>query len=720
MGKYRKRKILCRTFLTAFISISLLACGQKAAAPELLEPVEVKLSARAAERKDICDITVYAGNIKPCAVSYAFPDACRIEEIKVHLGEYVKTGQILAVRYCSDADKEEEQLKREVEWLKVQDSCLFGMEEADLAIAQMELDQMIITSKDTAEERSAIKETEKAVEARREQAEYESGLRKKEISVKSELLESYAKKTDNRTLIAEEDGYVSYVKEFAADNAIGKTEADEIVIILSDHKEAYVAADIVGAKVKEADRIYMEVEGKQYPLVYSPYSDSEKRMAMNQGISLEARFLPEDGSDLTGMIGKNATVYLVSNEKKQALSVAPDALFQENGEYFVYLLQDGKKIRQSVTPGVHTKNAIEITEGIEEGDMIYYPVNDMPGNSYSLQTLKEEEFVLVKKYDQTKVRQPAGVNVLVKPEAAVLKELLVKNGDAVQEGDTLAVLSTEEGGSRLEEYGMELSELENAYNFQRAIDEKEADKKQKRMEAMVRNKTEGTLEYKRLALEYKKLQLQMELAADEYAYQTKSILEREEEDREKAGVIEVKAPAAGKVTELVSSAEGYSIPKDTLLCRIADEGFSCIMMYAEGEIIPTQGTVTIDLYQSENDLEGTVICSYQDTARSVYNNKRILKENNPQMVNVSYVLLKGEASYDELKAFGIEVKLWDVDNAIRIPLTAIYNEGDRRYVWLMNTDGQMEKRYVSIGFSDGRQAWIIQGLDAGEEMIAEN
>ncbi|WP_342756831.1 hypothetical protein [Kineothrix sedimenti] len=718
VGYKKKIAVLCIIF--GMTTMSFGGCGKQVPMPELLEPVEVSLSGRIAQREDIFDIEAYAGSVKPYAVSYAFPDACLVEKISVRLGEYVEAGQVLAVMDRSDDERRRDQLRSDIAWLEKEDECQRRMDEADMTVAQMQLSMAISESKDTKEEKKAIQDMTKALEADKEEAEYERGLRQIAIEEKRKQLSLYDQKTDNAYLKAKESGYVVYVKEFSADNTAGSVDAEEIVVLISGKQLAYISADIVDAKVKKATEIYAEIDGEKYELEYLPYSDQERRIAIDAGISLEARFGTKDDAAIAKLIGRNATVYLLSNQKKQVICTAPDSLFSENGEYFVYVLENGQKIKRSVTPGIHTVNAVEIEEGLEGGENIYYPISDMPGNKHTIEKTQKSTFEIVKKYDQTNMKQTAALRVLVKPEAAVLQELKVKNGMEIAQGDTIAILAADEGESMKEAYAQELEELKASYDFQRTLDNKEADKRQKRISAMIENKTENTFEYKKTVQELNKIKLSMELEDARYQYEAEKLNRNIDKAGEQSGIIEVKAPGAGIVTEVTASPEGYSILKDTLLCKIADPSSLNIMVYTEDkEVVPMDREVTVDLYQTEEDLKGKVISSYQDAVRTMYNEKRLLSENNPQMTKISYIALEEGMSYEDVKSFGVNVVLWSVPNAIIIDTRAIYNENDRRYVWLLE-EGQMKKQYVTMGYNDANKAWIIQGLRAGQEIILEN
>ena len=85
-------------------------------------------------------------------------------------------------------------------------------------------------------------------------------------------------------------------------------------------------------------------------------------------------------------------------------------------------------------------------------------------------------------------------------------------------------------------------------------------------------------------------------------------------------------------------------------------------------------------------------------------------------------LLDEEYDYDKLGAFGVKVSVWNVDDAIVINKDCVYTQGDsktgKRYVWVRE-DGSLSKRYVTVGYLDGNEAWIVQGLSEGEQIVLE-
>lgn len=696
----------------AALLMLLSGCSQPEEIPELLEPVEVSLSGREVMRSDICDMEIYAGRVKYESHSYAFFENCKVKEIAVQLGEYVEEGQILAEMDCEEAEFTTAQMKRELAWQKEEDAYQTEMDDIDITLFELQYNANAFELTEEAREKQ-----EEALEIMQKEARYEKELRKVEIEEQEDMLARHEQQMDEKYLRAESSGYVTYVKRFSAGNAAALVEADEIVVMISDRATAYVSADVVDSKAKNASEIYIEIEGVKYPLVYEPYTDAEKQLANKEELQPEARFFPVEGTELSELTGKTGELYLLSKNASNVLNIAPDSLFSEDGEYFVYLIKDGQKVKQPVTTGVHTCNAVEITEGLQEGDMVYYPLSDMPTNTQNIQKLEKSEFLITEKYDQVKVEYISSENILCKPDNAMLQELRVKNGQEVLEGDVIAVLFTEEGESRLQGYDLDTEELTRSYEYEKMLHQKELEKLLEKIAEMEKGKLQETYEYKKTAQEVRRLNLQMDYEAEKYQYEIEKL--QFQKRRDVVGRIEVKASVSGIISDVTAAAEGYHVAKDTCLCKIVNPDSAYIMLYAENKVLPTDGKVLIDIYRSEQDFEGTVVYSGQDISKTIYDGERILKEDSLQMTHVSYIKPAEGNSTEGLTAFGVNVTTWRIPEAIVVSPKSVYSENDRKYVWVKKED-TVEKRYVTVGYHDVNQVWIARGLSEGEELIVGN
>lgn len=712
----QSRGVVLAVFLSSMLT--LCACGGKQEAiPTLLEPVEISLSGKEVKRGDICDVEVYNARVKSASESYAFKESCQVEEICVDYGEYVEAGQVLAVMQNEAGEKGKEKLACEIDWLKTQNDYLTKLDEIDYDMEKLAYDLKMGSNREMSAE-TIEKEKERLVLLKEEHL-YKASLRQVTIEEKEALLLAQGSADAENTLVAKENGYVTYKKSFASDNPTWQVEADEIVVMTSDCKELYVAAEVIETKAKQASEIYVDIDGEKYPLSYWPYSDNQKKLAARDELTLEAKFLPEKMQSMEALYGKSGVLYLISNQAKDVLSVSPDCLFYENGEYFVYLIKEGQKIRQSVQPGIFTENAIEIKEGLKEGDMVYYPLSDMPSSNAKSVILEKEDFEIVNKYDQVKIEYTSSVNVVTKPSYATLTELCVENGDTVKEGEVIAYLFAGEGESSRLTYDLACQKLKNAYDYERGIQEKEAEKLSEKLAKMEKDELEETYAYKVTLKEYTKLMLQMELDTCEYEYEKQQCLFALEEEEGTGGRIEVTAQCDGRIAELTSASEGESIQAGTKLCRIMKPDSALIMVYAENAVFPVGGEVTIDIYQSDNDWKGKVVYCSQDVIKAIYGDGEVLKADTAQSRYVTYVKPEEGTDYSELKYYGINMTSWKVKDAVLISPKTLYSEQDRKFVWLKK-DGQMVKQYVTVGYHDVDKVWIVQGISEGDELITGN
>ena len=236
---------------------------------------------------------------------------------------------------------------------------------------------------------------------------------------------------------------------------------------------------------------------------------------------------------------------------------------------------------------------------------------------------------------------------------------------------------------------------------------------------MEEDELKETYTYKVTLKEYTKLMLQMELDTHAYEYEKQQYLFNLEDEEGLSGRIEITAQCDGRIAELTSLSEGESIQAGTKICRIMKPDSALIMVYAENAVFPTGGEVTIDRYQSDDDLTGQVVYCSQDMVKAIYAEGEVLKADSPQSRYVTYIKPEEGTDYSELKYYGINMTSWKVKDAVLISPKALYSEQDRKFVWLKK-DGQMVKQYVTVGYHDVDKVWIVQGISEGNELITGN
>ena len=704
--------------LTAVVTglTAVSGCGftiTKQEVPELLEPVIVTLKGEKAVRGNIQDIEVFKGSIKEESISYAFPGNCYVENLAVHVGQYIEKGDLIARVNTEEFEKELADLKTEILYLENCNEIETELSAILLQNSQIDIQMMSPKSE-------WYQEAQTQLELQRKQSDFEKTERELQIEQKKVELATLYEKNGAEDIYASESGYLIYAKDFSVNNPTGYINANEIIAVTAMDSGYYIASSMPLVTAREADFIYAVINGKQYDLTYEPYDEKELKRASKEGLTLESRFLCKE--DLSTLKGSEVTVYAVTNYRENVISISPDAFFTENNTDFVYLIQDGKKVKQEVEDGVHTQNAVEIKEGLQEGDEVYCQTVDIPGSNQKLITIKEDHFQLTRRYDTAKIAYPDVYPVVNKIADARVKEICVSNGQKVKAGDAILILEASESSSKVLDNNVEITGLTRNYEYEMALYQQKLEDKQKQAKEMGENETAYTAAGKKLNLEIAAIQLSMQKEKVTYEYK-KELLQRDSEYNQKeSGVVTITAKRDGVVRELASLSEGFSLEEDTLICKIADPDFTCIKLFTDGEIVPVGSSVMIQSGAGAQEVRGCVVSSYPDLLGTIYDDNCYLKETSSQSKDAVYIVLEDENTYENLGMFGVNVTVWDVENAIVVNSKCVYSQGDsktgKRYVWV-EENGSFSKRYVTVGYLDSDIAWIVQGLWAGERIVEE-
>jgi HlyD family secretion protein len=62
------------------------------------------------------------------------------------------------------------------------------------------------------------------------------------------------------------------------------------------------------------------------------------------------------------------------------------------------------------------------------------------------------------------------------------------------------------------------------------------------------------------------------------------------------------------------------------------------------------------------------------------------------------------------------VVLWETDDALAVPLTALFRDGERWAAFVLE-DGNATLRHLDVGQRNGLEAEILSGVTAGEQVI---
>lgn len=340
-------------------ALLLGGCGsQQVEAPELLTPVGAKMDTAVATVGDLEEIAVYAGAVAPRYYSLYFTHDAVIGPVPVIGGQQVRTGDVVIAMDLSSVNGKLAALDAETEALRREAERLAELKEIDL-----ELYDLYLQKAADEDERYAL-ETEKQLY----QLEYDNGeaTRADRLTAIAEEKAALEKQLEGTTLNAPGNGRVVALNCHAG-QAVG---AYDTVCVVTDDDDLTVQSDFVSASVlSQAVELYAMIGGERYPLTAEAVDEAEYARTVLKGGKYLSVFTVEDPSKLA--LGQSAAVCAVTMRVENVLKVPVNAVFEDSGETCVYLVENGSRVRHSVTTGASSDSEIEITEGLTEGDVVY-------------------------------------------------------------------------------------------------------------------------------------------------------------------------------------------------------------------------------------------------------------------------------------------------------------------------------------------------------------
>lgn len=347
-------------FVLILAAVMLLAgCGKEIVeAPELLVPVGASLNRTTVGRGDLEDFAIYTAAVAPRYTSLYFTADTVIGQVNVPLGGAVKAGDIIVSMDVSSVQRSISALDSEAAALNAEASAAEQLYDIDMELYRLNMEK-------TADEEAKYDiETEMLLyDKEYRNAEATRNERLAAIAGERAALET---KLEGASLVAPSDGHVAYMGYSAGQTA----GAYDIVCVVTDINSPTVQSTYVPASVlANAVEVYALVNGERYPLEAEPVDEDDFTSSVLRGGEYLSVFTAPDDATLT--VGDSAVVCVVTMRRTDVLKLPLNAVFEEEGEYFVYMVEGETRTRQPITIGVKSPTDIEILSGVEEGDVVY-------------------------------------------------------------------------------------------------------------------------------------------------------------------------------------------------------------------------------------------------------------------------------------------------------------------------------------------------------------
>lgn len=760
-------------YLAAAVQLSS-GCGSTAApeVPELLEPVAKNAAYRPVEYGDIGKVEILVGKVVPTDYCHFYETNVTVSEIAVKIGDHVRAGDVLARIDTAAAEKELAELYSSLE----QENRTY---EVNCRIAEAKLGQLIYrkqkvrekknepeqdkTEQIQPEESDTEQETQNPEEgeteamasevtepemSEEEKIKLEAGY-ENEIKVAQEntyydgLLHEYRVKKlmeaigEKRAILVEgairarHDGYVTYIKNIAANSGAG---ANENIVTVSDLEDTYIelGASVYDYSYADYDEKYLRYAEQDMEVTEVPYSTDELVLAKANGYSLNVRLNCPQLGELN--LGDNYPVYYKKGCVSNVLTVANDSIYSEDGVRFVYVRSDtGERERRDIVVGASDSNYSEVQSGLEEGEKVYYESKaSMPAN-YVPYTVGLGDIEIMNHTESYTMSGALGFPCISDYEGTVVK-IAVEEGAEIKRGDLLYVIDIGEGRAALTEAQNRVDRENSSYErTQKSYDDQIA-------ELIAIPDRDIDAEYEIQILNFEK-----ELALINHEYRSKELQQAQTsimQGNDGTGNISVYARIAGVVSK-VSVSPGETVIKGEELMSVSAATDDMILvqmkpvegMWTDSADIADVGE-TVSMKSGEETYTGTCIGI---TVNAGNNMDRAYVYTDGNGTHLSYNSSSGyqypafwvkmdDGSFYQKKYKGMfSFPLISMKDLIVLPSGLVFEERKQEspntvyhYVWRI-VDGELIKQYVMIddNLSTGSKKVILTGVKSGDLLAAE-
>lgn len=355
-----------------FISLALVllfvaligGCGKKSVTPEeeVLVPVEIAKTQLA----DLAHTLNTTGEIMPGAeVAVAPKVSGRVAAIHVKVGDRVSRGQVLLELDATEASNAKTMAEAGVGVARA------GLNKAKQSLADAELDY---------NRTKALYDSQAVAKAQFEQA--ESMLNNARIGV--QVAEEQLKQAE-ATLQNSEDTYNNFTVTSPLSGLVATVNIEDgelagpqatvlTVVQLATVKVKVNLSENAVVSIKKGTEVPVTINSLNKTLTGMVASVGPKADPATRAFPVEIHLNNKDGDLKAGMV---ATLNLETGLSQGTVAVPVDALLERNGQYWVYVLEDGKAKEVTVKKGIASGQLVEIIEGLQEGQDVIVSGNHL-------------------------------------------------------------------------------------------------------------------------------------------------------------------------------------------------------------------------------------------------------------------------------------------------------------------------------------------------------
>ncbi|MBQ8768728.1 MAG: biotin/lipoyl-binding protein [Oscillospiraceae bacterium] len=357
------------TILGLLLSAAILAgCdGKPAAAPPLQEPEGVQPDKTAAYIGDIYDVTYFDFAVVPYVQELSFAMNGTVEKVHFYPGMEVAKGDVLVELDVSQTQAQARALEEELAHAEHMDAYADTVAQLDIELLQVELKELQendasaleiqLKENEIAQKQAALRQTRK--------------LRELETQAKRDALEKLNQTLAQDALYAPFSGRILYSDELTEGTQI---KAYDPIVFLADNTKLQLSGEYIKpGLLKNADLVIAHIGDTRYEIAEKAMEEDNLNAAIASGKDAQTKFDFLAPETLEGKVeaGDYAAIFVYTDYIRDALLIPRGAVLTDAAGSYVYVDADGARVRREVKLGKVTDGLAQITEGLQEGEVVY-------------------------------------------------------------------------------------------------------------------------------------------------------------------------------------------------------------------------------------------------------------------------------------------------------------------------------------------------------------
>lgn len=740
--------------LTGLFFVMLIGgCGSKKTEtiPDLEEPAASNASYQQVTYGNIGTTNVLLGTAVPKEYGQAYEANVTVTKILVEPGDTVEKGDVLAYADVDEASASREakqqelshentvyELNQKINQLqqdklanqqKQQDTAENNIQDAAENNIQEEDDmQKSATENNTQETEAEAEDITSQIAVLQENSRYDTKLHEYRVQKLNEEIAALDALIADGTLKANHSGEVVYTKSLTVNRKAG---AGENVAIVADTEDLAIElkdVTVQNYKYKDVSEKYMLQSGERVLVTEREYSTDELVLAKINNNYPNVLIEKPEGVELKA--GELYPIYFEEKKAEHVLLVGNDSLYQEDGETYVYVKAgDDTREKRKVTAGAADDHNTQITDGLAEGEAVYYETTERMPSDYTEYTVERSDFQ-VENHGLKYGRADKNARVYLAAKEGEIVKIAVEKDAEVKKGDLLYIINTGEGKAAITEAANAIETENTTYQKQ------QTDYDAQLIE--LQNATDSVSDYDR-----QMITLQKEVAEADHSYtlqQLQAAYDTLSRGNDGTGKLSVYADEDGQVSK-ITVWEGDTVEAGDEILKMKGEASDLLLVQMVSSKSVTVYTDDIaeagepvSITSGDTTYTGTCVgfaagsnnldegCLYIDENGAHYTFQTTSGYDTPAF----YVRMNDEIVDDMGNGESVDFPYISMEDVIVLPAGMIYEEKDAMhpdkvsyFVWKIEGD-HLVKQYVLLDDTlTGNGKVVLFGIESGDVLARE-